>query len=396
MNEVYIVSAVRTPIGRFGGSLKSVKPVDLGAIVIREALNRANLDPSKVEITIMGNVLRAGHGQDVARQAALKAGIPWEVDGYSVDMVCSSGMMSVTNAAQIIKNEDADIVVAGGIESMSQAMLAVSSEVRWGVKFLSGKSLSFIDTMLQDGLTDPFNFKLMGQEADMVAKERDISRRELDEIALESNRRAHQAWEKGIFNSETVPVRLNEGKLDRDEGIRQDTNLEKLASLKPAFTENGVHTAGNSSQISDGAAALVLMSEKAVKEYGVEPVARIMGYSWVGIESWRFTEAPIFSIKKLLSKLNLTVNHFDYFENNEAFAVNNVLLHKFLNVPYEKLNVFGGAIAIGHPIGASGARIIVTLLNVLSKMQGKRGIASICHGTGGSTALAVELMRPIG
>ncbi|MEM4911324.1 MAG: thiolase family protein, partial [Metallosphaera sp.] len=221
-------------------------------------------------------------------------------------------------------------------------------------------------------------------------------RRELDEIALESNRRAHQAWEKGIFNSETVPVRLNEGKLDRDEGIRQDTNLEKLASLKPAFTENGVHTAGNSSQISDGAAALVLMSEKAVKEYGVEPVARIMGYSWVGIESWRFTEAPIFSIKKLLSKLNLTVNHFDYFENNEAFAVNNVLLHKFLNVPYEKLNVFGGAIAIGHPIGASGARIIVTLLNVLSKMQGKRGIASICHGTGGSTALAVELMRPIG
>ncbi|AEB95540.1 thiolase family protein [Metallosphaera cuprina] len=396
MNEVYIVSAVRTPIGRFGGSLKSVKPVDLGAIVIREALNRANLDPSRVEITIMGNVLRAGHGQDVARQAALKAGIPWEVDGYSVDMVCSSGMMSVTNAAQIIKNEDADIVVAGGIESMSQAMLAVSSEVRWGVKFLSGKSLSFIDTMLQDGLTDPFNFKLMGQEADMVAKERDISRRELDEIALESNRRAHQAWEKGIFNSETVPVRLNEGKLDRDEGIRQDTNLEKLASLKPAFTENGVHTAGNSSQISDGAAALVLMSEKAVKEYGVEPVARIMGYSWVGIESWRFTEAPIFSIKKLLSKLNLTVNHFDYFENNEAFAVNNVLLHKFLNVPYEKLNVFGGAIAIGHPIGASGARIIVTLLNVLSKMQGKRGIASICHGTGGSTALAVELMRPIG
>ncbi|MEM3863436.1 MAG: thiolase family protein [Metallosphaera sp.] len=396
MNDVYIVSAVRTPIGRFGGSLKSVKPVDLGAIVIREALNRANLDPSRVEITIMGNVLRAGHGQDVARQAALKAGIPWEVDGYSVDMVCSSGMMSVTNAAQIIKNEDADIVVAGGIESMSQAMLAVSSEVRWGVKFLSGKSLSFIDTMLQDGLTDPFNFKLMGQEADMVAKERDISRRELDEIALESNRRAHQAWEKGIFNSETVPVRLNEGKLDRDEGIRQDTNLEKLASLKPAFTENGVHTAGNSSQISDGAAALVLMSEKAVKEYGVEPVARIMGYSWVGIESWRFTEAPIFSIKKLLSKLNLTVNHFDYFENNEAFAVNNVLLHKFLNVPYEKLNVFGGAIAIGHPIGASGARIIVTLLNVLSKMQGKRGIASICHGTGGSTALAVELMRPIG
>lgn len=317
MSEVYIVSAVRTPIGRFGGSLKSVKPQDLGAVAIKSALAKANLDPSKVEITIMGNVLRAGHGQDVARQAALKAGIPWEIDGYSVDMVCSSGMMSVTNAAQMIKGGDADVVVAGGIESMSQSMLAVNSDVRWGVKSLSGKTLNFIDIMLMDGLTDPFNMKLMGQEADMVARERDISRRELDEVAYESHRRAHQAWEKGLFQSEVTPVRLDEGKLERDEGIRADTTMEKLNSLKPAFTENGYHTAGNSSQISDGAAAMILMSKKAVNEYGIEPLARIMGYSWVGIESWRFTEAPIYAVKKLLSKLNVNLNQFDYFENNE-------------------------------------------------------------------------------
>ncbi|ABP94831.1 MULTISPECIES: thiolase family protein [Metallosphaera] len=395
MPDVYIVSAVRTPIGRFGGSLKSVKPQMLGAIAIKEALRRANTDPSRVELTIMGNVLRSGHGQDLARQAALLAGIPWEVDGYCVDMVCSSGMMGVTNAAQMIKSGDADVVVAGGMESMSQSMLAVNSEVRWGVKFLSGKSLNFIDTMLVDGLTDPFNLKLMGQEADMVARERDISRRELDEVAFESHRRAHQAWEKGLFKSEVIPVNLDEGKLERDEGIRPDTTMEKLSSLKPAFTENGYHTAGNSSQISDGAVAMVLMSEKAVKEFGVDPVAKILGYSWVGIESWRFTEAPLYSVRKLLTRLNMNITQFDYFENNEAFAVNNVLFHRYLGVPYDQLNVFGGAIALGHPIGASGARIMVTLLNVLSKMNATRGIASICHGVGGSTAIALELLRPL-
>ncbi|QKR00505.1 thiolase family protein [Metallosphaera tengchongensis] len=395
MNEVYIVSAVRTPIGKFGGSLRNVKPQDLGSVVIRESLNRVGVDPKDVELVVMGNVLRAGHGQDVARQAAFKAGIPWNIDGYSVDMVCSSGMMSVTNAAQMIKGEDADIVVAGGIESMSQAMLAVNSEVRWGIKSLTGKSLNFIDTMLYDGLTDPFNLKLMGQEADMVARERDISRRELDEVAYESHRRASQAWEKGFFQSEVVPVRLEEGKLERDEGIRPDTTVEKLASLKPAFSENGVHTAGNSSQISDGAVSLVLMSKRALNQYGIEPIAKILGYSWVGIESWRFTEAPIYSVKKLLSKINASVKDFDYFENNEAFAVNNVLLNKFLGVPYDRLNVFGGAVALGHPIGASGARIMVTLLNVLSKMKGSKGVASICHGTGGSTAIALELLKPL-
>jgi len=393
--NVYIVSAVRTPIGKFGGSLKDLSPVDLGTIAIKEAIRRAKIDPKKVDITIMGNVLRAGHGQDISRQCAIRAGVPYEIDGFSIDMVCSSGMMSVINASQMIKSGDADIVIAGGTESMSQAMLAVKSDIRWGVRMLMGKRLEFIDTMLIDGLTDPFNMKLMGQEADMVAKAHNITRKELDEIAYESHLRAHNATVKGYFKSEIVEINVNGKTIDKDEGIRSDTTLEKLSNLPPAFNPDGLHTAGNSSQISDGASALIIMSEKAVRELNVEPIARILGYSWVGIESWRFTEAPIFAIKKLLSKLEMDITKFDYFENNEAFAVNNVLLHRYLGIPYDRLNVFGGAIAIGHPIGASGARIITTLLNVLSKMKGERGIASICHGVGGATAIAVELLREL-
>lgn len=395
MTEVYIASAVRTPIGKFGGVFKDISPVDLGAIVIKEALKRANVDPKRVDIVIMGNILRAAFGQDLARQAAVKAGIPYEIDGYSVDMVCSSGMMSIINAAELIRTGDADIVVAGGMESMSQAALAIRSQVRWGIKMLMGKQLEFIDTMLMDGLTDPFNMKLMGEEADMVAKAHNITRQELDEVAYQSHKRATEATEKGLFSSEIVPVEVNGTLVTRDEGIRPDTSLDKLSKLKPAFTADGFHTAGNSSQISDGASALVLMSERAVKEFGVDPLAKVLGFSWAGIESWRFTEAPIFAVRKLLQKLNMDISKFDYFENNEAFAVNNVLVNRYLGIPYDRLNVFGGAIALGHPIGASGARIVTTLINVLSKMKGERGIASICHGTGGATAIAIELLRPL-
>ncbi|MCY0849169.1 thiolase family protein [Sulfuracidifex metallicus] len=396
MENVYIVSAVRTPIGRFGGAYRDIHPADLGAITIKEALYRGKVDPKDVEITIMGNILRAGHGQDVARQASVKAGIPMEVDGYSVDMVCSSGMMSVMNAVQMIKSGDADVVVAGGVESMSQSMLALRSNIRWGVKtIMPPNKIEFIDTMQMDGLTDPFNMKLMGQEADMVAKSHDFTRRELDEVAYQSQKRAHEATVKGLVKDELVNIEINGQKITVDEGIRPDTSLEKLEKLRPAFTQDGFHTAGNSSQLSDGASAMVLMSERAVKERGLEPLAKVLGYSWAGIESWKFTEAPIFAVKKLLKKLNAEITDFDYFENNEAFAVNSILANRYLGIPYDKLNVFGGAIAIGHPIGASGARIITTLINVLSKMDGKKGIASICHGTGGSTAIAIELLRKI-
>ncbi|NON62449.1 thiolase family protein [Acidianus sp. RZ1] len=393
MTEAYLVSAVRTPIGKFGGMFKDVHPTDLGSIVIKEAMKRGGIEPKDVELVIMGNVLRGGHGQDLARQAAIKAGVPYEVDGYSVDMVCSSGMMSVMNAVQMVKSGDADVVVAGGMESMSQASLALPPSVRWGVKSLMGKALEFTDTMLYDGLTDPLNLKLMGEEADMVVRSHNFSRQELDEVAYQSHKRSAEATEKGLVKSEITPVEVNGKMLDKDEGIRWDTTPEKLAQLKPAFSKDGFHTAGNSSQISDGASAMVIMSENAVKKYGVEPLARVMGFSWVGIESWKFTEAPIFAVKKLLKKLNMEITQFDYFENNEAFAVNSVLANRYLGIPYDKLNVFGGAIAIGHPIGASGARIITTLITVMSKMDGKRGIASICHGTGGSTAIAIELLR---
>lgn len=392
-NEVYIVSFARTPIGKFGGKLKEFHPADLGSIVIKEVLRRGKVEPDKVDIVIMGNVLRAGHGQDLARQAAIRAGIPYNVDAYSVDMVCSSGMMSVINGVQAIKAGDSNIVIAGGMESMSKAGFLLSSEIRWGIKMLMNRSLNLIDTMLIDGLTDPFNFKLMGMEADMVAKAHEISRRELDEVALESHMRAAKARRQGIFKDEIVEVPLgnNEIFVD-DEGIREDTNMEKLSKLPPAFSKDGLHTAGNSSQISDGAAALLLASESAVKEFGLKPIARVIGYSWVGIESWRFPEAPIYAIKKLLGKLNMKISDFDYFENNEAFAVNSILLKKYLGIDLDKLNIYGGAIALGHPIGASGARIIGTLLNVLKKNKGMRGIASICHGIGGATAIAIEML----
>lgn len=392
--NVYIVSAVRTPIGKFGGAYKDIPPADLGAIAIKEALARAKVDPKEVEITIMGNILRAGHGQDVARQASVKAGIPMEVDGYSVDMVCSSGMMSVMNAVQMVKSGDAEVVVAGGVESMSQSMLALKSDLRWGVKtIMPPNKVEFIDTMQMDGLTDPFNMKLMGQEADMVARSHNFTRRELDEVAYQSQRRAYEATSKGQNRAELVEVEIKGQKITSDEGIRADTSIEKLQKLKPAFGEGGFHTAGNSSQLSDGASAMVIMSERAIKERGLEPLAKVLGFSWAGIESWKFTEAPIFAVKKLLKKLNAEITDFDYFENNEAFAVNSVLANRYLGIPYDKLNVFGGAIAIGHPIGASGARIVTTLINVLSKMDGRKGIASICHGTGGSTAIAIELMK---
>jgi acetyl-CoA C-acetyltransferase len=390
--EVYIISAVRTPIGKFGGVLKDLPPVDLGALVIKEAINRAKVYPEVIDIVIMGNVLRAGHGQDLARQAAIKAGIPYTIDAYSVDMVCSSGMMSIINGIQAIRSGDAEVVVAGGMESMSQAGFVIDSSLRWGLRMLMNRQVNLKDSMIVDGLTDPFNLKLMGQEADMVAKEHGISRKELDEVAFESHNRASKARKAGYFNSEIIEVKIGSSIVNFDEGIREDTSIDKLQKLPPAFSENGLHTAGNSSQISDGASAVVIASEKVIKEYGLKPKAKILGYSWVGIESWRFPEAPIYAIRKLLNKLSLNINNFDYFENNEAFAVNNVLIKKYLGVDYDKLNVFGGAIALGHPIGASGARIITTLLNVLERKKGKLGIASICHGIGGATAIALEMV----
>ncbi|MDX2232340.1 MAG: thiolase family protein [Leptolyngbyaceae cyanobacterium bins.349] len=394
MHQVYIVSAARTPLGRFGGVLAEFSPVELGAIAMRAALQRAGIPGAAIDLYIFGNVLRAGHGQLLPRQAAFKAGIPETANGYAVDMVCSSGMMSVMNAATAIAAGEADIVLAGGMESMSQTGMLLSHRVRWGVKLLLNPSEPLIDLLVTDGLSDSTTAEKMGEQAERLAAAYDVTRHELDEVAFYSQERAAMATQQGWLGKEIEPIEIQGKKggqvVEKDEGIRPDTTREKLAALKPAFNPNGVFTAGNSSQISDGAAALVLASPKAVAEYGLTPIARIVKGTWAGGETWRYPEMPIYAVKKLLEMLQMQVSDFDLFENNEAFALSSVLFNRFLGVPYEKLNVFGGAIALGHPIGASGARILVTLLNALQQKDGHLGLAAVCHGTGGGTALAIE------
>jgi acetyl-CoA C-acetyltransferase len=394
MNQAYIVATARTPIGRFGGVLKDFSPSDLGAHVMKAALARANLSGDVLDMYIFGNVLRAGHGQLVPRQAAVKAGIPQTIDGYAVDMVCSSGMMSVMNGAMMVKSGEADLVLAGGMESMSQAGFFLSHRARWGYKFLLGKPEQLKDVLQYDGLTDPIEDEGMGNETERLAAEYGVTREEVDEIAYYSHKRAAAATEKGIFKTEIVPVEVKTRKgttlLDRDEGIRPSTTPETLAKLRPAFTADGILTAGNASQISDGAAALLIASETAVKQHNLTPIARIIGGSWAAVDSWRFAEAPIPAVRKLVAKHNLSISDFDLVENNEAFAVNTILMNRELGVPTEKLNIYGSGISLGHPIGCTGARIIITLLTGLQNEQGKLGLASLCHGMGGGTAVAVE------
>jgi acetyl-CoA C-acetyltransferase len=394
MPDAYIVSAVRTPIGRFGGSLKDFSPADLGAHVMKAALERAGVAGQDLDLYIFGNILRAGHGQLLPRQAAIKAGIPQAIDGYAIDMVCSSGMMSVMNAATMIKAGEADLVLAGGMESMSQAGFFLSHRARWGYKFLLGAPEQLQDILLYDGLTDPIIDDGMGNETERLTADYEITRQELDDVAYHSHRRAAEATEKEFFKKEIAPIEIKtrtETKLmDADEGIRPDTTPEALAKLRPAFSKDGMLTAGNSSQISDGAAALLLAGEAAVEKHNLKPIGRVLGGTWAAGDSWRFVEAPIPAVKKLLDKLGQTIAAFDLIENNEAFATNSVLFNKVLGIPYEKLNVHGGAIALGHPVGCTGARLIVTLLNGLAAREGKLGLASLCHGTGGGTAIAIE------
>lgn len=397
MSETYIISAVRTPIGKFGGSLKDMSPVALGAHVMKAALARAGVEGKDLDLFVFGNILKHGHGQLLPRHAAIKAGIPEDVDGYAVDMLCSSGMMSTMNGDMAIRAGEADLVLVGGIESMSQAGFHLSHKARWGYKLLIGDNKEQVsDILLADGLTDPMTGELMGEETERLVATHNVSRTELDEVAYLSNTRAAAAIENGKFSKEIAPVEIIERRktilFDKDEGVRADTTMESLAGLRPAFGKEGKLTAGNSSQISDGAAALVLANTKAVEQYNLKPIARLLGGAWAAVEPWRFVEGPIPAIHKLLKKIDMSIDDFELFENNEAFSLNNVLLRRALEIPYEKINVYGGAIALGHPIGASGARIIVTLLNALQQEGKTRGLASLCHGTGGGTAVAVELL----
>lgn len=394
MPEAYLFSAVRTPIGKFGGALANHLPSDLGAHAMRAALERAGIEGGDLDFFAMGNVLRAGHGQLVPRQAAFKAGIPKSVDGQAVDMVCSSGMMAVINAASMIRAGDADVVLAGGVESMSTAGFYLSHKARWGYKFLGPGAEPLADIMQRDGLSDPETGDAMGDQTERLAAEHGVTREQLDAVAAESNRRAAHANEIGHFADEIVPVdyrvKRDTRTLEHDEGVRPDTTAETLASLRPAFRKDGVLTAGNASQISDGAASLVVASKEAGERLGMTPMARIMGYGWAAGEPWRFPEAPIPAVESVLDKTGTSLDDYDLFENNEAFAINSILFERMLGVGQDRLNVHGGAIALGHPIGCSGARILVTLLHALGTHDKERGMASICHGTGGGTALAIE------
>ena len=394
MQDVYIVSAVRTPIGRFGGALKDHSPVDLAAHVMKAALSGAAFDPAALDLYVFGNVLRAGHGQLIPRQAAMKAGIPTHVDGFAVDMVCSSGMMSLMSAASMIRAGDAGVVLVGGTESMSGTGFYLSSRARWGYKFLMGAPEQVTDVLLHDGLTDPLSGEAMGEQTERLAAEHGITRRELDEIAAASHHRAAEAAVSGAFDAEIapmeIPARGGPTTFDKDEGVREDTTADSLAKLRPAFTKDGVLTAGNASQISDGASALLIAGADAVERHGLTPIARLLASGWSAGESWRFPEAPIPAVKSVLEKIDHGIDDIDLFENNEAFAINNILFNRMLGVPHDKLNIHGGAIALGHPIGASGARITTTLIHALRRRGGRLGLAAICHGTGGGTALAIE------
>ena len=393
MRDVYIASAVRTPIGRFGGSLKDHSPVDLAAPVMRAALDRADVDGGGLDLYIFGNVLRAGHGQLIPRQAALQTDIPEHVDGYAVDMVCASSMMSIMNGATMIKAGEAELILTGGTESMSDAGYYLDSGARWGYTLSPGGE-QVQDIMQRDGLSDPSSGEAMGEQTERLCSEHGITRSELDEIAAMSQQRAAEAAENGHFDDEIAPVeyqsRSGTETLEADEGIRPGTTAESLSSLSPAFKEDGVLTAGNSSQISDGAAAVLLASADAIEAHDLTPIAKVHRGSWSARESWRFPEAPIPAVHNVLEATGTELADYDLFENNEAFAVNNILFHRELDVSYDQLNVHGGAIALGHPIGASGTRITVTLLHALRQHGGTRGMAAICHGTGGGVALALE------
>ncbi len=390
--EVYISEGVRTPVGKFGRSLRNESAVELAAFTAKKLLDKTGLDPTEIDFVAYGHVIRAGTGMNTARQVAVKAGVPVEIDAMTIDMVCASGMSAVITSSSYIESGAYDLVLAGGMESMSMAPFLITSATRWGVKLVYKGYLPVRDAMVNDGLYDPLNDRVMGEEADETAKEHGATREELDWIGYESHRRAAQAWEKGWAARIVAPYEKN-GKtlLERDEGIRFETSLDKIRSLRPAFSPEGLHTAGTSSQLSDGAASMIVGSKERLRELGLPLRAKIVGWSYAAVRPERFPYAPVKAVEALLRELGWSVSDVDYWENNEAFAVNSFLLHKYLRVSYDRMNVHGGAIAVGHPLGMSGARIILELINVLEIHGGKRGIASICHGLGGAAAIAIEL-----
>ena len=388
-NKVVIVSAVRTPIGSFLGALSSVPSTQLGSIAIKGAMDKISLDPALVDEVLMGQVIQAGVGQAPARQAALGAGLPNTVSCTTVNKVCSSGMKAIMQGAQAIANGDAEVVIAGGMENMS--MIPHYVHMRNGVKF---GPTTFIDGLQKDGLTDAYDQNAMGVCADLCASEHQISREEQDNFAIQSYTRSANAWDSGKFDNEVVPVAVPQRRgepimVTKDEEYT-NVKLDKIPSLNAVFTKDGTVTAANASTINDGAAAVILMSEDKAKALGIKPLAYIKGFADAAQEPKWFTTAPAKALPKALAKAGISINDVDFFEFNEAFSVVGLANQKILNLNSNNINVNGGAVSLGHPLGCSGARIIVTLINVLEQNQAKIGAAAICNGGGGASAFVIE------
>jgi len=386
MNKVFILGACRTPIGKMGGSLAALSAVELGGIVIKEALKRSGVPTDAVDHVYMGCVIQAGLGQNVARQAALKAGLGNSTTAQTVNIVCGSGLDSVNSAARMIACGDADVVIAGGTESMSNAPFAVMNG-RYGYKMGSPMiNTPLVDTMVNDALWDAINNYHMGITAENVAEQYSLSRQELDLFAVESQKKTSAAMSEGRFKDEIVPVIIRNRKgdtiVDTDEGPRPGTTVEALAKLKPAFKSDGIVTAGNSSGINDGAAAVVLVSETKAKELGLHPQVEWMGGALGGVDPAVMGLGPVESSRKLLYKQKMSIDDIDLVEANEAFASQSIAVKRELNIDDQKLNVNGGAIALGHPVGASGCRILVTLIHALKQRSKKTGLATLCIGGG--------------
>jgi acetyl-CoA C-acetyltransferase len=390
MPDAFLLSAVRTPIGKYHGGLGDIPAPELGSFAVAEAMKRATVAPDQVEEVIMGCVLQAGLGQNPARQAALKAGLPPTISCVTVNKVCGSGLQAVMQATQAIRAGDAELIVAGGFESMSRAPYLLTN-ARTGFKYGDQTAK---DAMIHDGLWCAFENWHMGNAAEHIAAKCNVSRAEQDRFSVQSQQRAAAAWDKGLFNAEVLPITIGSGPkaktINKDEGIRAETTLESLAKLKPAFPGGSCVTAGNASTLSDGAAAVVVGTSRMAEKLGKKPLARIVTYATSGVHPKDIFIAPVESVRMVLRKANLAMKDIDLFELNEAFAAQMLACGKELQNDEAKVNVNGGAIALGHPIGASGCRVLVTLLHALEQRGGKRGLASLCLGGGNAVAMIVE------
>ncbi len=390
MDEVVILSATRTPIGKYGKTLSGIKATDLGAMAVKEAVSRAGVQPSDIEECIMGNVISAGLGQNPARQAAIGAGLPVEIGSFTVNAVCGSGMKALMLASDAIKAGQYDVLAVGGMENMSAAPYLLNG-ARWGYKM---NDQTMVDAMVHDGLWDIFNNQHMGFTGEIVAERFGVTREDADELSLQSHLKAAAATKEGRFKDEILPVTIPSKKgdivLDADEGIRADSTIDALAKLKPVFKKDGMVTAGNSSQLSDGASALVVASRKWAEEHGHKPLAVVEAYGERGVKPEYIMEAPIPTTRHVLKKAGMTIDDIDLFEHNEAFATASCAVKKELNVPDEIFNVNGGAVALGHPIGCSGARVLTTLLYAMINRRKDVGLATLCLGGGNAVTTIIR------